>query len=280
VIGVDLRVNDPGVYDSTQCRPPILDELFQVLRYRDLLVQLVRRDIVTRYKRSVLGVAWTMLNPLGMMLVLTIAFSQVFGTTRAYAVYVLTGLVAWNFFAQTSVLAMRQFQLGGTLLHRIYLPRTIFSISAVGTGLVNLVLSLVPILVVMLVLEVPVRPAAMFLPVSILLMAAFALGIGLLLSATAAYFWDVSEIYEIALSAWMFLTPVIYPEEIIPESLQSWLFNLNPMYHLVKLFRSALYYGTVPDWTNLIYASVGAVGVLLTGWTVFTSKSDEFAYRI
>ena len=249
-------------------------------RYRNLVVQLVRRDIVTRYKRSVLGVAWTMLNPFAMMLVLTIAFSKVFGATRAYPAYLLTGLVAWNFFAQTTVAAMRQLVWGGSLIQRIYIPKTIFAISAIGTGLVNLLLSLAPLAFVMVVSGLALPVTGLFLPVSILLLAAFALGVGLAVSIIAVHFPDVAEMYEIVLTAWMYLTPIIYPEETIPESFRWWLFNLNPVYHLIKLFRLPLYDAVWPSLSNIGVAVVVAGLALIVGWAVFTRKADELAYRV
>ncbi len=258
----------------------MIEELLQAWRYRDLIIQLVRRDIVTRYKRSALGVAWTMLNPLGMMLVLTIAFSQVFGQTRAYAAYLLIGLLAWNFFAQSTMAAMRQLVWGGSLIQRIYIPKPLFAISAVGTGLVNLLLSLIPLIVVMIVTGLYPQPAGLFLPVSICLLSAFALGVGLLLSAVAAYFPDVAEMYEIALTAWMYLTPIIYPEEIIPASFRWWFLNLNPMYHFVKMFRLSLYDAVWPGAERTAIAAVVAIIALVVGWLVFTKKADDFAYRI
>lgn len=268
------------IYDSARRPPAMIEELIEAWRYRDLVVQFVRRDLVARYKRSAFGVAWTMLNPLGMMLVLTLAFSRVFKSTQAYAAYVLTGLVAWNFFAQTTTQAMRQLVWGGSLIQRIFIPKTLFAISATGTGLVNLVLSMVPLLAVMLATGVPLKASAVFLPVSFLLLAAFALGLGLLLSAVAVYFVDVADMYEIALTAWMYLTPIVYPEEIVPASYRFWLFNLNPMYHLVKLFRLPLYYGQWPSPERLACAAVVALGTLAVGWIVFTRNADEFAYRV
>lgn len=267
------------VYDSTRRPSPVVDELVQAIRYRDLIRQLVRRDILTRYKRSVLGVAWTMLNPLGMMLILTLAFSALFRTTQAFPVYVLSGLIAWSFFAQTTTVAMTSLAWGGSLLNRIYIPRTTFALSAVGTGLINLVLSLIPMAVVMLIGGTPFRPSLAFLPVAILLLALFALGVGLLLSALAVYFPDVAEMYQIIVTAWMWLTPIIYPEEIIPEAYRWWMFNLNPMYHLVKLFRLPIYYGDWPSSVGLASAVGVTLIALVVGWIVFTKKADEFAYR-
>ncbi|MGH7410534.1 MAG: ABC transporter permease [Candidatus Methylomirabilis sp.] len=267
-------------YDSAKRLPVMVEELFELFRYRDLIFQLVRRDIVTRYKRSILGVAWTMLSPLGMMVVLLLALSTLFGGSRSTAVYLLSGLIAWTFFAQSTNAAMSQFAQGGTLLHRIYVPRTTFAISAVGTGLVNLVLSFIPLSLVMVVSGAPFPPTILFLPVSVLLFALFTLGIALLVSTMAVYFPDVAEMYQIALLAWMYLTPIIYPEEIVPEAYRWWMFNLNPMYHLVTLFRLPLYDGILPSLPRLASATAMALIVFVIGWVVFTRRADEFAYRV
>src|SRR4030095_8980236 len=126
-------------------------ELKELLRYRDLLTQLIPRNIKTRYKRSLFGLLWTMLNPLLIMVVLTFAFSTVFRfALEHYAAYVLAGMLLWNFFAQTTTGAMSELIWGSGFLHRIYVPRGIFALTALGTGLVNLLLSLVPLLVVMI----------------------------------------------------------------------------------------------------------------------------------
>ncbi len=269
-----------SIYDSDRRAPPMVEELVQAIRYRDLIRQLVRRDVLTRYKRSLLGVAWTMLNPLGMMVVLTLVFSRLFGATRAYPVYVLSGIIAWTFLAQTTTSAMSQLTWGGVLLHRIYLPRTTFAIASVGTGLVNLVLSLVPFALVMAFTGSPLHPSALLLPVSILLLAVFALGLGLLVSSLAVYFPDVAEMYQIVLLAWMYLTPIIYPEDVVPAAYRWWMFNLNPMYHLVQVFRQPLYDGHWPSLTRLALAAAIALVTFAIGWTVFTRRADEFAYRI
>ena len=268
------------VYDSARQGSAALDELREVIRYRDLVFQMARRDILTRYKRSVLGFAWTMLNPLGTMLILTIAFSRAFGATQGYAAYLLSGLIAWTFFAQTTNAAISHLVWGGGLLHRIYVPRTVFAISAIGTGMVNLCLSILPVLVVMLVTGVTIRWTLLFVPVSMLLLALFALGVGLLVSAVAVYFTDVAEMYQIVLTAWMYLTPIIYPESILPETYRLWITRLNPMYHLVRLFRMPIYEGRLPDFSEIMLAAAISLGMLVVSWFIFTKKADEFAYRI
>jgi lipopolysaccharide transport system permease protein len=270
------------IYDSYKRGNPALEELREVLHYRHLIFQLARRDILTRYKRSILGVAWTMLNPLGMMIVLTLAFSHIWRaeTIHGYPAYVLISLMAWNFFAQTSTASMVNLVWGGGLLHRIYIPRTSFAIAAITTGLVNLTLSIVPTLIVMGITGVPIRASILFLPISMLPLAEFALGIGLLISTFAVYFPDVAEMYQIVITGWMYLTPVIYPESILPESYRFWITHLNPMYYLINIYRIPLYDGRLPNLQELWPAFVMAAIILLAGWVFFSSKSDEFAYRI
>ena len=266
-------------YNSSIHKIPALEEIREIRRYKYLILQLTRRDILARYKRSFLGVAWTMLNPLGMMIILSIVFSQLFSAIKSYPAYILSGLVAWNFFAQSTNAAMSGLVWGGSLIQRIYIPRTAFGVSAIGTALVNLLLSLVPLLLVMLVTKIPITIAILFLPVSIILLACFALGIGLILSTMAVYFPDVAEMYQIILLAWFYLTPIIYPEEILPQNLH-WIFSLNPMYYLVNLFRLPLLSGRFPTFEEILPAAICGIGALVFGWIFFTSKSDEFAYRI
>lgn len=268
------------IYDSVRQGSAAFEELRELFRYRDLIVQIVRRDILTRYKRSVLGVAWTMLNPLGTMLVLTVAFSKAFGTTLGYASYVLSGLIAWTFFAQTTNAAISHLVWGGGLLKRIYVPRTVFAVSAIGTGLVNIVLSLIPLLLVMLVTGVPVRWPILAIPIPVLFLALFSLGMGLLISTIAVYYTDVAEMYQIVLTAWMYLSPIIYPESILPEAYRLWIARLNPMYHLIRVFRMPLYEGRLPELSEMAVAGLVSLITLLVGWIIFTRKADEFAYRV
>ncbi len=268
------------MYDTGLERSPAVEELRALLKYKNLIVQLVRRDILTRYKRSILGVAWTMINPLGTMLVLTIVFSFAFGRGPDYAAYVLSGLLAWNFFSQTTTAAMSNLVWGGGLLNRIYIPPTAFAVSSIGTGLINLLLSLIPMALVMLLTGVAMRPSLIFLPVAILLLACFSLGVGLFLSAAAVYYPDVKEMYQIVLLAWMYLTPIIYPVEILPPLAKTWIPRLNPMYAIVQLFRIPLIDGRWPAAGEIWPAAVVAALALGLGWLVFTRKADEFAYRL
>jgi ABC-type polysaccharide/polyol phosphate export permease len=265
-------------YDSQKRKSPALEELWDIIQYRDLVFQLVRRDIVARYKRSLLGIAWTMLQPLGMMLVLTLVFSQLFKQIDGYAAYVLGGLMPWIFFSQTTNAAIQQSVWGGALTRRIYVPYTAFPAASIGTGLVNFVLSLVPLLAMTLIVGRPLRLTILFLPYPILLLSAFALGMGLLLSSLAVRFPDIAEMYQIILQAWMYLTPIVYPADILPEAIRKYLLVLNPMYYLILLFRVPIYDGVMPSPTLILAATVIAFVTLAIGWIFFSSQSDKFAY--
>jgi ABC-type polysaccharide/polyol phosphate export permease len=272
----------PDTYDSNRRGSVVFEELREIFNYKYLIWQLVRRDVLTRYKRSFLGVAWTMLNPLGMMLVWTLAFSQFFKAAElpSYPAYVLSGLLAWTFFSQTTTASMVNLVWGGGLLNRIYLPRSSFAIAAMGTGIVNITLSLIPLIVVMFVTDLQLHASFLFVPISIMVLCAFSLGVGLLISTWAVYFPDIHEMYQIVLVGWMFLTPVMYPETVLPAAYRTYITMLNPMYHMVKLFRIPTYFGRLPTMTEFLVPFGIAVLTLLIGWVVFTRKSDEFAYKI
>ena len=267
-------------YDSTKSKNPALDEIKEILKFKDLIVQLVRRDIVTRYKRSSLGIIWTMLNPLGTMIIMSIVFSRLFDVRGAYPAFIITNLVAWNFFAQTTAATLSNMIWGSDLFQRIYLPRTSLVISTIGTGIINILFSLVPLAVIYLFTKTPISETFILLPIAILFLAAFALGFSLILSAIGVFFPDVSEMYPIVLTAWMYLTPIIYPEEMIADVLNGWLLYLNPLYHLIKFFRLVTFDGLYPTTQEFIIALVLSFGVLIIGWTFFTRQAKKFAYYV
>jgi ABC-type polysaccharide/polyol phosphate export permease len=267
-------------FDSANRPSPILEEILALFKYRELIRQFVSRSIKTRYKRSVLGVLWTLLNPLLTMIVLTIVFSQVFRfSVEYYPVYVLCGLVVWNFYSSTTSGAMSDMLWSGNLLGRIYMPKSVFAVSAVGTGLINLLLSLIPVFLIAIILRVQFTPALFVMPISILILAVFALGFGLTLSTAAVFFGDMEPVYNVVLTIWFYATPIIYPLEVIPEQFQ-WLVRLNPLYYLLIIFRDPLYLGTVPEAGIWLIAGLLAIVMLIIGATIFTSKSNEYAYRI
>ncbi len=271
---------DLPVYDSaTTGRLSLVASLQEVLAYRDLLWLLVGTNIKTRYKRSLLGVAWTFLNPLATAIVMTVAFSAIFRfSMQHYAVYVLSGLLFWTFFQQSSSQSMSSLVWGAGLLKKVYVPAAVFPMSAVGTGLVNLLLSLPPLFLIMFVLGHDFSPALLFLPVPVILVTAFTLGLGLLMASYAVYFSDVVEMFGVVLRIWFYLTPVMYPEKILPAKVLP-VVRLNPVYNLVVCWRDPIFNGSLPPLSALLQAGAWSAGMLLLGWWVFTRRSHEFSLR-
>lgn len=268
------------VYDSARRPHPLVEELRALVQYKDLVLQSISRAIKTRYKRSALGVLWTMLNPLLMMIVLTVVFSNIFRfSVENYPVYILSGIVLWNFFSSSTSGAMSEMLWSGQLLSRIYVPKSLFAVSSVGTGLVNLLLSLIPLALIAIVIGVKISPAVLVIPFSILIITIFALGIGLILSTISVFFADMLPIYEVLLMIWFYATPVIYPTEIIPDNFR-WLVMLNPMVYMVQIFRQPILEGTLPEPIVWLITIVSALTAVIIGSLVFTSKSNEYAYRL
>ncbi len=272
--------NTPQIYDSAKNTSPAIEEIKDVLRYKDLIIQLVRRDIISRYKRSFLGIMWTMLNPLGTMIVMSIVFSRLFEVRGAYPAFIITNLVAWNFFSQTTTVALSSMLWGSELFQHIYLPRTAFVLSTIGTGIVNILFSLIPLAVIYIFTGTPLHATITLLPVSILFLAVFALGFSLLLSAFVVFFPDIAEMYPIVLTAWMYLTPIIYPEKLTADIWNGWLLRLNPLYRLIRFFRLVTFDGLYPTGQEFLSAFIFSFGTLIIGWVFFTKQAKKFAYYV
>jgi ABC-2 type transport system permease protein len=266
------------IYDSTLKPPAAIEELVNIYRYRDLIIHLVRRDTTVRYKRSVLGIAWSMLNPLGMMIIITVVFQDLFNKEQFFNIYMLSGLLMWNFFSQTSLGVIRNLVWGGELFQRIYIPRSAFAIAAVGTSIVNLFYAIITLIVVKLVLGSPLSWTALYAPIGVIYLSAFSLGVGLIISSLAIQYNDVAEMYQILLTGWFYFTPIIYPLKIIPQKLLPWL-KLNPMFHIVHLFRESFYSNQIPTISELLIPAAISFGVLIVGWLLFSKYTEMFVTK-
>jgi ABC-type polysaccharide/polyol phosphate export permease len=252
------------------------EEWRDLREHAHLLYNLVYRDLTVRYKRSVLGFMWTMLNPLLMMIIFTVVFSHLFRfEIPHYETYFLSAFVPWNFFAQTTLGAMTSMAWNGSLMKRVRVPKSIFALATLLAGIVNLLLSYVPLLGIMVVLGVPIRPAILFLPVSILILAVFTFGVALALSAVSVYFTDVREMYQVAITAIMYLTPIIYPLSIVPERFRG-LIIANPLFYIIEVVRRPIFPGQMPPADMIGIAGVLAVVSVFIGWTLFSRLSRGF----
>jgi len=258
----------------------VFASLRELIRYRSLLRDLVARDLKVRYKRSGLGILWTMLNPLLLMIIFTVVFSNILRVSvEHFTVYFLSAFVLWNFFAQATSWSTNCLLSYGPLIRKIYVPRAIFVVATVLAGTVNLLISLVPLAFIMLAVGHPFHLAIAFIPVPIFLAVLFSLGLALALAPLCVMFADVVQIYQVALTAWMYLTPIIYPLSALPVRYKT-IILLNPMTHLVEAFRTPIYQGAIPSGHVLITATASGVGMLLIGWFIFEHYDDRVAYYI
>lgn len=258
----------------------MLSSLREIARYRSLLRDLVARDLKVRYKRSVLGVVWTMLNPLLTMIVFTIVFSEILRVpVENFTVYFLSAFVLWNFVAQTTSWSTSCLLGYAPLIRKIYVPKAIFVVATVVAGFVNLLISLVPLALIMVAVHHPFSASLAFLPVPMILAALFALGLSLLLAPLSIMFADIVPIYQVFLTVWLYITPIMYPLSMVPPAYRG-IVEANPMSYLVEAFRAPIYGGVLPAAPVLVGATCFALGALALGWLVFERYSDRIAYSL
>ena len=255
-------------------------EVVEIVRRRELLRNLVTRDIKVRYKRSVLGFIWVMLNPTLTMLVLSVVFAELFRVTlKDYTPYVLSGLVLWLFFAQSTSVALKAFVGNSALISTVALPKAVFPLSVVLSALVNLLLSSIPLFGLLLVLGVPVSHHVVLLPLAIFEVFVFACGVALTLATVTVFFQDMTYVYDVLLLAWMYLTPIFYPASIIPGKF-SWLLRMNPMIHYLNAFRACIYMESPTLGPDLWYGLVWAAIALAVGGALYHRYKDRIVYYL
>ncbi len=260
----------------------MLERLRDLLRYPDAVRTLVIRDLKVRYSNSVLGFFWSLLSPLLMMAVFTLIFAfLVPGSIDKYPVYILAGLLPWNFFSGATMGAVGSIVANGHLISRVYFPREILPLSIVLSNLVNFLLALGVLFALALLYQVPLGGSLLFLPFVILIQTLFSMGLGLFLSALNVLFRDTQQIMEVLLLAWFFLTPILYPLERLPGAAlqQAWL-AVNPMASLVVGYRTILYAGGMPDWRALGVTTLESAALLALGYWFFSKSSPNFVEEL
>jgi ABC-2 type transport system permease protein len=258
----------------------IKEEFVQLFGYKDLLINLVFRDLTVRYRRSVLGFAWTMVHPLINTIVFTIVFSTVFRFgVKDFVIYFLSGYQLWLLFSQSTMLSSRCIISNGQLLRKVYLPKTIFVFSILFSELVNFFLAMLPLLALVMIIGKGLTPALLFLPIPIMIMGVFILGISFILAAASVFFHDIMDIYQLLLMPWMYLTPIFYPLEIVPTKFLP-ILQLNPMYYIIDCFRTPIYLGHLPPFVHVVWAGLSALAIFLVGIFLFAKWADDFIYYI
>jgi len=266
-------------YDSSDRGFPELDELVVLWRYRGLVWELMVRDIKIRYKRSVLGIAWTMLAPLLNMVALTLVFSALLKQQiRNYPAFFMIGSMYWAMFATGTSFAASQTHDANELAKRIYLLRSVFVVSAAGVALVNLVLSIVPLLVILVATRFHFHGTSWFFPIAIVLLCAFTLGVAFFIFTLASRFTDIREMYLVLVQTWFFVTPIVYAPAIVPPRFRFVLW-MNPHYFLLQTFRTPLYDGMLPTRAVILFSIAIAFGTLAAGWSFFCRHIQDYAFR-
>lgn len=246
------------------------------MRYRYLLEDLIVKDIKVKYRRSVLGLVWSVLNPLLMMMVISAVFERIFKTTvENFAIYYLTGSTIFNFFSEGTTLAMSSVIGASSLMKKVYIPKYIFPLEKVLFASVNFLFSLIAVIIMFIIKQYPLSWTILLFFVPALYVLVFAIGVGLLLSAMSVFFRDIVHLYGVMVVAWLYFTPVIYPFTSLSTGMQN-IMQFNPLYYYVDYFRAVVMYDTIPGLrTNLICLAF-SFGALAVGLFVFKKKQDRF----
>jgi ABC-type polysaccharide/polyol phosphate export permease len=260
----------------------LLQELRELLRYREAIRTLVRRDLIVRYSNSLLGVLWSLLSPLLMMAVFTVLFTFFMPSgIEKYPVYILAGLLPWQFFTGSLLGAMHAVVGNSQLIGRVYFPRDILPISAALSNLINFLLALALLLSLALAYRIPLGVPLLALPLIILLQFVLNIGLGLFLSALNVYFRDTQQVTDVLILIGFFATPIVYPIELIQNpALRSWLTAANPMAALIVAYREILYLGRLPALPPLLVTTAEALLCLAAGYWFFHKASPSFVEEL
>lgn len=272
-------------------RSATLNHLVELAKYRELIVNLTIRELKARYKNSVLGFFWSLLNPLGMMLVFTVVFTFLMPNNQIqnFPVFLLCGLLPWNFFSAGVMTGTNSIVSNSNLVKKVYFPRTILPIASVLANLVNFLLALIVLFALLFAFRIRLSPYVWLLPVVILIQTCFVTGMALVLSTLNVFYRDTLMIMDVVMLAWFFLTPVFYPIEILPRSYEflGLTFNvhrlayiLNPMASLISTYRDLLYWGYRTDLDFFLRTTLTALIVLAFGFWFCVRYSARFSEEI
>ncbi|MCL2662659.1 MAG: ABC transporter permease [Oscillospiraceae bacterium] len=248
-------------------------------RFKYYLKLLIKRDFVSRYRKSILGVLWSLLNPILMMLVLTMVFSTLFRnmfTVAFFPVYLLSGQVIWAFFSESTTLAMTSVIAGEGVIKKVYVPKYMFPLSKVISSLVQMAFSLAAFFIVVIVTGAPFYWTMLLIPIPVLYIFVFSLGVAMLISSLSVFFRDLTYLYGVFTTLLMYLSAIFWPVEILEGSALQNLIGLNPLYQFIRYFRYIVYWGKVPDlWFNFVCIGF-ALSALCIGTYVFMRQQDKY----
>lgn len=258
----------------------VLNLISAFKRYKFLIKQLVARDFKTKYKRSVLGVFWSFLNPLLTMSVQYIVFSTLFRSNIPnFALYLLIGIVCFSYFSEATSLALTSIIGNASLITKVYVPKYLYPLTRVMSSTVNFLLALVPLFAVLLFTHTPIRWSFLLLPLPIACLFALSLGIGMVLASSMVFFQDTQFLWSVVSMLWMYATPIFYPESILPQQLMP-LFKCNPLYHIIRFMRTILMDGVSPEPKAYLLMMIASFVPLAIGVLIFKRTQDQFVLNL
>lgn len=251
-----------------------------LLNYIPLMQELVKRDLKVKYRRSILGYLWSLLNPLLMMCVMSYVFSTIFQSTIPnFPVYLICGQTLWAFFNESTTMAMHSVVQNSALIKKVYIPKFIFPLSRITSSFVTMSFSLIAILIVMLFTRATIHWTILLFWVPLLFLFVFCCGIGLILSALSTYFRDITHLYGVLTIAWMYATPIFYDPEILPDHVRNTL-EWNPIYHFITFFRSLILNGQVPGAEMWLQCALVCIVTFAIGLLIFKKLQRNFILYI
>ena len=256
--------------------------LINFKKYQFLLVQLVSRDFKVKYKRSFLGVIWSLLYPVLTMAVMAIVFTNMFRLSMPgvnYLVYLMTGLVIFNYFSEASNLAMSSVVANFGLINKVYIPKYIFPLSKCLFVGINFLLTLIPLYILILITGTGLNVYHLLLPFVVICLFLFTIGIGFILSAVSVFLRDMFYIYGVVITLLQYMTPIMYDFALIPEHLK-FIFKCNPLFWYIDFAREIILYGQIPDFNVWICCLGFSIGILFLGMFIFKRNQDKFIYYV
>ena len=255
-------------------------KLQEFFRYRFLLSELVKKGIVLKYRRSYLGLVWTLLEPLLNMLVLSFVFGTLFGNTdKTYPVYILSGRLLYSCFSQSTKAALRSIRSNSGMINKVYVPKYLYPLSSVLYSYVIFMFSLIVLVAVSLVLGIWPTKYILLVGIPLLLLFLFSLGIGMVLATFGVYFRDMEYLWDVGLTLLMYLCAIFYYPDRFFNSGKGWVLEYNPLYCIIALFRDCIY-GRPLEMEYILYVSAWCIISIIIGTYIFKKKEDNFILYI
>ncbi|MGP1411555.1 MAG: ABC transporter permease [Peptoanaerobacter stomatis] len=253
-----------------------MEYLKKFYKYRNLLSELVKRDIKIKYRRSILGYLWSVLNPLLMMVVMSIVFSYMFRfDIENYTIYLLTGQLVYNFYSDATNMSMSSIIWSGGLIGKVYIPKYILPLARTLSSFVNMMFSLIALILMLIITKTPITPVIFIFPLPLFYLLLICVGMGLILSVLAVYFRDIVHLYGVFLVALTYLTPIFYPISAIPNYALN-ILKMNPLFYILNMFRNIIMYGNIPSLQDNFVCFAWGFVLIVIGLYIFRKKQDDF----